>query len=251
MRPRRSRALEPVDRAGRDAGGAAQVAQQVGRPAGAELAPRAARSAAPPTRGRGDRQLGLERDRDPVGLEHEAISGPRRAGSRSDDRDLVRVGAVGEQPRDLGARSPPPRRARRPSAGGRGCRRARRRAGSAAPKPRSRWKSSGLLGVAGVGVGRVSVVDADLARAGSPSSAARAPRAPRCRPRRGARRSPRSRAASARDQLELLRGSGRRSRRGRPAARPRGVRRARSSGDRLAGDAVAVGAAEPRRAPRA
>ena len=101
VRVRRTPALEPVDLSRRDAGGAAQVAQQVGRLAGAEqrLQQRHERAA---DGGRPGRDLGLERDRDAAGLEHGREQRAAAGRVADDDRDLLRLDPVGEQPRHLG-----------------------------------------------------------------------------------------------------------------------------------------------------
>ena len=89
-------ALEPVDPPRRGARGAAQVAQQVRRPAGSQHRFQQGRQGAAHRGGR-DPDLRLERRRHSVGLED---GGEERAAPgwvADDDRDLLRVGPAGEQ----------------------------------------------------------------------------------------------------------------------------------------------------------
>ena len=60
------------------------------------------RNQAAADRGRGDRDLGLECSRDPVGLEHRCDQRPAPAEIAGHDRDLGRVGAICDQADDLG-----------------------------------------------------------------------------------------------------------------------------------------------------
>ncbi len=93
-------ALEPVDPSRRGARGAAQVAQQVGRPAGAQHRFQQGDQRAS-DRGGGGRDLRLERGRDPVGLEDRGDQRAAPGRVADDDRDLLRLGPVGEQARHL------------------------------------------------------------------------------------------------------------------------------------------------------
>ena len=143
-RPRRSDALEPVDPA-RGEARRARAGSAAGRRRGrCRTPPPAARSGRRRPRSPATGSSASSAVAIPLDSSTAAISRPAPRRVAQGDRDLGRVGAAGEQPRDLGARSPPPRRARRPSAAGPGSSSggSARRLGRAEARA-ARWKSSG------------------------------------------------------------------------------------------------------------
>ena len=153
------RALEPVDPAGGGARRPPQVAQQVTRPPRPELGLQQRHQGAA-DRGAGDLQLRLQGGRHPVRLEGGGDRRPAPGRVAQGDRDLVRVGAAGEQLRDLGCDrfrlAPGPGRAQQGQALVRLARLRPRRAEFA-----GELEEQGTVGVAAVGRGRRLLGDPD------------------------------------------------------------------------------------------
>ena len=244
----RARACGDPARTSRPASGrrrkarAGSAAGRSARPPPSTASSRAIR--APPTAVVGDRDLGLERDRDAVGLEHRGEQRPAAARVADDDRDLLRRArprraACAISVADRLGLAALPGRAQEDEALVAG----HAAAGPRRPKPRSRWKSSGASGVLrGFGLERLGLARPRSPRA-PPAAARPAPRAPRSRPRRGARPSPRRpRRGPAAGRAGCR--SGRRSRRRRPAGRHQSAPSSSSRRTALARDLVVVDAPE-------